>query len=114
LNESQLNDTKKESSGWDKLPDMIQNMILRLSATQDDVVPVEPCESYSKILKQSKVLGVATILNLELALRKCQVELPTTMANAIKTGNFRANSFMVAHTFSILCSCVIYVAPSPV
>jgi hypothetical protein len=101
LNESQLNDTKKESSGWDKLPDMIQNMILRLSATQDDVVPVEPCESYSKILKQSKVLGVATILNLELALRKCQVELPTSMANAIKTGNFRANSFMVAHTFSI-------------
>jgi hypothetical protein len=44
---------------------------------------------------------VATVINLELALRKCQVELPTSMANAIKTGNFCANSFMVAHTFSI-------------
>jgi hypothetical protein len=29
------------------------------------------------------------------------VDLPTAMANAIKTGNFRANSFMVAHSFSI-------------
>jgi hypothetical protein len=29
------------------------------------------------------------------------VDLPTSMANAIKTGNFRANSFMVAHSFSI-------------
>ncbi len=69
--------------------------------TQDDVMPVEPCDSYTKILKQSKVLDVATVINLELALRKCQVELPTSMANAIKTGNFRANSFMVAHCFSI-------------
>jgi hypothetical protein len=80
---------------------MVQNMVLRLSATQDDVSPVDPCESYTKILKQSKVLGVATVINLELALRKCQVELPTSMANAIRTGNFRANSFMVAHSFSI-------------
>ncbi len=42
------------------------------------------------------------MINLELALRKCQVELRTSMANAVKTGNFRANSFMVAHSFSIL------------
>jgi len=41
------------------------------------------------------------VINLELALRKCQVELPTSMANAIRTGNFRANSFMVAHPFSV-------------
>jgi hypothetical protein len=80
---------------------MVQNMVLKMSAIQDDVLPVEPCESYSKVLKQSKLLGVTTVLNLELALRKCQVELPTSMANAIKTGNFRANSFMVAHPFSI-------------
>jgi hypothetical protein len=65
------------------------------------VEPTQPCESYVKILKQSKVLGVATIINLELALRKCQVELPTSMANAMRTGNFRANSFLVAHAFSI-------------
>jgi hypothetical protein len=65
------------------------------------VEPTAPCEAYSKILKQLKVLGVATVINLELALRKCQVELPTSIANAVKTGNFRANSFMVAHSFSM-------------
>jgi len=101
LNETQSGDAKKETNRWDKLPDMVQNMVLKMSAMQDNVLPVEPCESYSKVLKQSKVLGVTTVLNLELALRKCQVELPTSMANAIKTGNFRANSFMVAHPFSI-------------
>jgi len=101
LHDSQLADSKKDTNGWDKLPDVVQNMILRLSEVQDDVPPLNPCKSYLKNLKQSKVLGAATIINLELALRKCQVELPTSMANAIRTGNFRANSFMVAHSFSI-------------
>jgi len=101
LRDTQLGEAKKDSNGWDKLPDMVQNMILKLSAVQDDVLPVEPSESYIKILKQSKVLGVAMVINLELTLRKCQVEVPTSMANAIKTGNFRANSFMVAHSFSV-------------
>ena len=101
LNEFQSGDSKKESNGWDKLPDMVQTLVLKLSTIQDDVLPLVPCASYQKILKQSKVLGVATVINLELALRKCQVEVPTSMANAIKTGNFRANSFMVAHPFSI-------------
>jgi hypothetical protein len=101
LHEAQTSDLKKETNGWEKMPDIVQNMILKLSATQDDVLPLEPCESYQKILKQSKVLGAATVINLELALRKCQVDLPTAMANAIRTGNFRANSFMVAHSFSI-------------
>jgi hypothetical protein len=101
LNEAQGAEAKKESNGWDKLPDLVQQMILRLSALQEDVTPVDPCESYAKVLKQSKVLGAATVINLELALRKCQVDLPTSMANAIRTGNFRANSFLVAHTFSI-------------
>ena len=101
LHDAQSAETKKETNGWDKLPDMVQHLVLRLSAIQDDVLPVEPCESYAKILKQSKILGVASVINLELALQKCQVEVPTSMANAIKTGNFRANSFMVAHSFSI-------------
>jgi len=101
LHDTQLAEAKKESNGWDKLPDMVQNMILKLSTVQDDVLPLEPSESYTKILKQAKVLGVAMVINLELSLRKCQVEVPTSMANAIKTGNFRANSFMVAHSFSI-------------
>jgi hypothetical protein len=41
------------------------------------------------------------VLNIELSIRGCQVEVPTPMANAIKTGNFRANSLLVAHPFSI-------------
>jgi hypothetical protein len=41
------------------------------------------------------------VLNIKLSIRGCQVEVPTTMANAIKTGNFRANSLLVAHPFSI-------------
>jgi len=101
LKDAQQTKAKKESNGWEKLTDMVQSMILKLSVHQDDVEPMQPCDSYLKILKQLKVLGVTTIKNLELALRKCQVELPTSMANAIRTGNCRANSFMVAHSFSV-------------
>jgi len=101
LHDAQIIDSKRDTNGWDKLPDMVQKMVLRLSAVQDDVMPLEPCDAYAKILKQSKVLGVTSVLNLELALRKYQVEVPTSMANAIKSGNFWANSFMVAHSFSV-------------
>jgi hypothetical protein len=41
------------------------------------------------------------VLNLGLSIKGCQAEVPMTMVNAIKTGNFRANSQMVAHAFSI-------------
>ncbi len=41
------------------------------------------------------------VINIELSIRVCQMEVPATMANAIRTGNFRANSLLVAHTFSI-------------
>lgn len=41
------------------------------------------------------------VLNIELSIRGCQVEVPTPMANAIKTGNSHANSLLVAHPFSI-------------
>jgi len=58
LNEAQSGDAKKETNGWDKLPDMVQNMVLKMSAMQDDVLPVKPCESYSKVLKQSKFWGL--------------------------------------------------------
>jgi len=101
LRDAQVTDAKKESNGWEKMPDMVQNMILKLLAIQDDLLPLEPCESYQKVLKQSKILGVTMVLNLELRLRKCQVEIPTTMANAIKTGNFQSNLYLVAHSFSI-------------
>jgi hypothetical protein len=38
---------------------------------------------------------------MELSIRGCQVEVLTMMANAIRTGNFRANSLLVVHPFSI-------------
>jgi len=76
-------------------------MILKLSAIQDDVLSLEPCESYSKVLKQVKILGVTMVLNFKLRLWKCQVDIPTTLANAIKTGNFQAKSFWGARSFSI-------------
>jgi hypothetical protein len=101
LREVSLDDKKDQSNGWDKIPEVVQNMILKLSAISDDTLPPGPCETYLRLLKQSKALGVAMVLNIELSIRGCQVEVPTTMANAIKTGNFRANSLLVAHSFSI-------------
>jgi hypothetical protein len=95
-------DAKKDhSSGWEKIPELVQQMILKLSATSDENLPASPCEMYLWMLKQSKALGVAMVINIELSIRGCQVEVPTTMANAIRTGNFRANSLLVAHPFSI-------------
>lgn len=76
-------------------------MILKLTASSDKILPLGPAESYLRLLKLSKALGVAIIINIELFLRGCQVEVPTTMTNAIKTGNFQSNSLMVAHPFSI-------------
>jgi len=76
-------------------------MILKLSAVSDDALPPSPCETYMCLLKQSKALGVAMVLNIELSIFGCQVKVPMTMASAIKTGNFRANSLLVAHPFSI-------------
>jgi hypothetical protein len=102
LREASSDDNKKDaSSGWDKIPEVVQKMIVRLSASTDDVEPSGLCDSYLRILKQAKALGVAMVLNIELSIRGCQVEVPTPMANAIKTGNFRANSLLVAHPFSI-------------
>jgi hypothetical protein len=41
------------------------------------------------------------IINVILSIMGCQVEIITSMANAIKTGNYRTNSLQVAHPFSI-------------
>jgi len=92
---------KNNSNGWEKLPEEVQQMVLRLSAVSDELQPTGPAESYMRILKQAKAIGVATVLNLALSMKGCQVEVPMTLANAVKTGNFRANSQMVAHPFSI-------------
>lgn len=102
LREASLEDAKKDqSSGWEKIPEVVQNMILKLSSVSDDVAPTSPSKTYLHLLKQSKALGVAMVINIELSIRGCQVEFPATMANAIRTGNFRANSLLVAHSFSI-------------
>ncbi len=101
LRETSLEDKKDQSNGWEKVPEVVQNMILKLSAVSDDALPISPCETYLHLLKQSKALGVAMVLNIELSIWGCQVKVPTTMANTIKTGNFRANLLLVAHSFSI-------------
>jgi hypothetical protein len=67
----------------------------------NEFLPPSPAESYLKVLKQSKAIGVATVLNLGLSMKGCQVEVPMTIVNAVKSGNFRANSQMVAHPFSV-------------
>ncbi len=56
-------------------------MILCLLATLEDLLPTGPAESYLKVVKQSKAIGVATVLNLGLSMKGCQVEVPMTMAN---------------------------------
>jgi hypothetical protein len=102
LQEAAAYDAKKDqSNGWEKIPEIVQNMILKLSASSKDLLPVSPCETYLRLLKHPKALGVTMVVNIELSIKGCQVEVPTTMANAIKMGNFRANSLLVAHPFSI-------------
>jgi hypothetical protein len=63
-------------------------MILRMTATADESLPTSPAESYLKVLKQPKAFGVAIVLNLGLLMKGCQAEVPVTMANTVKTGNF--------------------------
>jgi hypothetical protein len=77
----------------------VQTMIVHLSAVSDEVLRTSP--AYSYILKQSQAFGVAMVLNLGLLMKGCQAEVPLTMTNAVKTGNFRANSQLAFHAFSI-------------
>jgi hypothetical protein len=69
-----------------------------LMATSDYILPPRPVELYLNLLKQPNALDIVMVLNIELSLHGCQVEVPATMANAI---NFHSNSLMVAHPFSI-------------
>jgi len=102
LGDATMTDTKKDSvNGWDKIPEVLQQMIIKLSSTNDECFPSGPVATYLQILKQSKALGVAMVLNVMLSTMGCQVEVTASMANAIRTGNFRANSLLVAHSFSI-------------
>jgi hypothetical protein len=57
-------------------------MILRLSAVSDEIQHTGPADSYIKVLKQSKAVGIAMVLNLGLSMKGCQAEVPLTMANA--------------------------------
>jgi hypothetical protein len=102
MTEFTSSDTKKEQiNGWDKIPEVLQQMIIKLSSTNDECFPSGPVATYLQILKQSKALGVAMVLNIMLSTMGCQVEISASMANTIRTGNFRANSLLVAHSFSI-------------
>ncbi len=86
---------------WVKIPEVIQQMIIKLSFVNDTSFVPGPNDTYLQILKQSKALGAVMVLNVLLSTMGCQVEITTSMASAIKTGNFRANSLQVAHPFSI-------------
>jgi hypothetical protein len=66
LREVTGDDKKHQSSGWDKIPEIVQQMILKLSAVSEDILPPSPCDTYLRILKQTKALGVAMVLNIEL------------------------------------------------
>jgi len=102
LNEAQGDEgSKSNSNGWDKIPDRIQQIILKLSSTSDESFPTLPTATYLQVLKQNKALGVSMVLNVMLSTMGCQVEITTSMASTIKTGNFRANSLQVSHPFSI-------------
>jgi hypothetical protein len=94
-------DKKNSSNGWEKLLEEVQTMILRLLAVSNETQPIGPADSYIKVLKQSNAFGVAIVLNLGLSMKGCQVEVPLTMANAVKTGNFRAISQLAIHAFYI-------------
>ncbi len=76
-------------------------MVIKLSSITDSAFVSSPNETYLQVLKQNKALGAAMVLNVLLSTMGCQVEITTSMASAIKTGNFRANSLQVAHLFSI-------------
>jgi hypothetical protein len=76
-------------------------MILKLSSTNDSAFAPGPTESYLQVLKQSKALGAVMILNVLLSTMGCQVEITMSMANTIKTGNFRAKGLQIARPFSI-------------
>jgi len=76
-------------------------MIVKLSSTNDESFPIGPVATYLQVLKQSNALGVAMVLNVMLSTMGCQVEITASMANAIRAGKFRANSLLVAHSFSI-------------
>jgi hypothetical protein len=102
LGDATMTDTKKDSvNGWDKITEVLQQMIITLSSTNDDCFPSGPVATYLQILKQSEALGAAMVLNVMLSTMGCQVEVTASMGNAIRTGNFRANSLLVAHSFSI-------------
>jgi hypothetical protein len=66
----------------------INTMAGDIKIISEVILPLGPAESHLKLLKQSKALGVAMVINIELSLCGCQVEVPTTMANAIRTGSF--------------------------
>jgi len=55
MTEFTSSDTKKEQiNGWDKIPEVLQQMIIKLSSTNDECFPSGPMATYLQILKQSK------------------------------------------------------------
>jgi hypothetical protein len=74
LREAALEDKKDQVNRWDKIPEVVQRMILKLSAISEDALPPSLCDTYMHVLKQLKALGAAMVLNIELLICGCQVK----------------------------------------
>jgi hypothetical protein len=46
LRETTSEDKKEQSNGWEKIPEVVQKMILKLSAVTDDTLPISACDTY--------------------------------------------------------------------
>ena len=92
--------SSKDSSATELLPDVIKNMILKMSSTQDDAFPEEFCPSYSEIMKQKKIIPATQVMQLLMRSMKCQVKITVSLMTAIRHGNFMPDSIMASHAFS--------------
>ena len=100
LKEPSGSKTSKESSATELLPDIIRNMILKMSSTQDDAFPEEFCASMKEVMQQKKIIPATQVLQLMMRSLRCQVKISVPLMTAIRHGNFMPDSIMSSHAFS--------------
>jgi len=100
LKESSSSKSTKDSSATELLPEVIKNMILKMSSTQDDVIPEEFCSSMKEVMQQRKIIPATQVMQLMMRHMKCQVKISVPLMTAIRHGNFLPDSIMSSHAFS--------------
>jgi hypothetical protein len=100
LKEPSSSKTSKDSSATELLPDIIKNMILKMSSTQDDAFPEEFCTSMKEVMQQKKIIPATQVLQLMMRSLRCQVKISVPLMTAIRHGNFMPDSIMSSHAFS--------------